>query len=96
MPIYILTSVRATFILLLITINIKKDLGGVLDDEVIDVWQQVLEDYKSGLVVAATMGIELVNESRHLHSSLILSLQYLSHSSCARHRQRKNAPPTTK
>ena len=56
-----------------VTINIKKDLGGVLDDEVIDVWQQVLEDYKSGLVVAATMGIELVNESRHLHSSLILT-----------------------
>jgi hypothetical protein len=60
-----------------VTINIKKDLGGVLDEEVIDVWQQVLEDYKSGLIIAATMGIELVNESRHLHISLILAIPTL-------------------
>ena len=60
-----------------VTINIKKDLGGVLDIEVIDVWQQVLEDYKSGLIIAATMGIELVNESRHLHISLILAIPTL-------------------
>lgn len=55
-----------------VTVNIKKDLGGVSDDEIENIWQQVLEDYENGILLAATLGVELVNESRHLHVSMIL------------------------
>ena len=56
-----------------VTINIKKDLGGVSDDEIENIWQQVFEDYNSGIILAATLGVELMNESRHLHVSMILA-----------------------
>ena len=56
----------------------KKNLGGVLDSEIVKVWEQVEQDYNTGLIVAGTMGVELEGGKRHLHISLILSERALT------------------
>ena len=62
-----------------VTFNFDKiNLGGVLDSEIYKVWEQVVEDYNTGLIVAGTMGVELEGGKRHLHISLILSERALT------------------
>jgi hypothetical protein len=56
----------------------KKNLGGVLESEIVKVWEQVVKDYDAGFIVAATMGVELKDGKRHLHISLILSVRALT------------------
>jgi hypothetical protein len=56
----------------------KKTLGGVLDSEIVKVWEQVVKDYDAGFIVAATMGVELEGGKRHLHISVILSERALT------------------
>ena len=62
-----------------VTFNFDKiNLGGVLDSEIYKVWEQVVEDYNTGLIVAASMGVELKGGKRHLHISLILNERALT------------------
>ena len=70
-----------------VTFNFDKtNLGGVLDSEIYKVWEQVVEDYNTGLIVAGTMGVELEGGKRHLHISLILSERALTAVSANRYR----------
>ena len=71
-----------------VTLNFdKKHLGKVLDSEIIKVWEQVEKDYNDGTIVAATMGVELDGERRHLHVSKILSQRALTAVTGARYRR---------
>lgn len=56
----------------------KKNLGKVLDSEIVKVWEQVVEDYNDGSIDAGTMGVELEGGKRHLHISVILSERALT------------------
>jgi hypothetical protein len=61
-------------------------LGGVLDSEIVKVWEQVEQDYNTGLIVAGTMGVELDGEKRHLHVSMILRNRALTAVTAGRYR----------
>lgn len=69
----------------------KKNLGGVLDSEIVKVWEQVVEDYNAGLIDAGTMGVELEGGKRHLHVSVILSERALTVVTGDRYRNLINA-----
>lgn len=61
-----------------VCVNIKQSLDGISDEEIEKIWSQVMCDVNDGLVIAATMGIEWANGTRHLHVSMILSHPTLS------------------
>jgi hypothetical protein len=64
----------------------KKHLGKVLDSEIVKVWEQVEQDFNTGLIVAGTMGVELDGEKRHLHVSMILRNRALTAVTAGRYR----------
>ena len=70
-----------------VTIRFRRGLGGIHEDEIEEVKNQLEEDKKNGLILACTSGIEGEGEERHIHVSMILANKTESHVTQQRYEQ---------
>ena len=70
-----------------VTIRFRRGLGGIHEDEIEKVKNQLEEDKKNGLFLAGTIGIEGTGEERHIHVSMILATKTESHVTQQRYEQ---------
>jgi hypothetical protein len=61
-------------------------LNGINEEEKELIWAQALDDFKNGVIIAATLGEEMKDEEKHVHLSMIRSSRAESHVSTDRYK----------
>ena len=61
-------------------------LNGINEEEKEKIWSQALDDFKNGVIIAATLGEEMKDEEKHVHLSMIRSSRAESHVSTDRYK----------
>ena len=61
-------------------------LNGINEEEKEKIWSQALDDFKNGVIIAATLGEEMKDEEKHVHLSFIRSSRAESHVSTDRYK----------
>ena len=61
-------------------------LNGITEEEKQKIWKQALDDFKNGVIIAATLGEEMKDKEKHVHLSMIRSIKAESHVSTGRYK----------
>ena len=61
-------------------------LNGINEEEKEKIWSQALDDFKNGVIIAATLGEEMKDKEKHVHLSMIRSTKAESHVSTDRYK----------
>ena len=69
-----------------LTFRVADILNGITEEEKAEIWKQALDDFKNGVIIAATLGEEMKDEEKHVHLSMIRSSRAESHVSTDRYK----------